>query len=107
MPRKFDHFPLDQGFHILNDNGRTQIATTVIEPGGKVGNHENKHPYSDQCAYILDGQGEAWIAGNKISLEKGSLVLIEASEKHELHNTGESPLRILNIYAPPEQWDKK
>jgi mannose-6-phosphate isomerase-like protein (cupin superfamily) len=39
--------------------------------------------------------------GRAVSLRAGSLVLIEHGDEHEVRNTGRTPLRTLNLYAPP------
>ena len=37
----------------------------------------------------------------RTNLRAGSLVLIERGDRHEIRNTGRTPLRTLNIYVPP------
>ena len=37
----------------------------------------------------------------RTNLRAGSLVLIERGDRHEIRNTGPTPLRTLNIYVPP------
>ena len=32
---------------------------------------------------------------------EGTLVLIRRGDKHEIRNTGEAPLKTLNVYVPP------
>jgi mannose-6-phosphate isomerase-like protein (cupin superfamily) len=51
--------------------------------------------------YVVSGTGKAVVAGKEKKLQPGSLLLIEASETHEIMNTGSTVLRTLNFYAPP------
>jgi hypothetical protein len=32
---------------------------------------------------------------------EGTLVLIQRGDRHEIRNTGEGPLKTLNVYVPP------
>jgi mannose-6-phosphate isomerase-like protein (cupin superfamily) len=50
---------------------------------------------------VLSGTGQALIGRKRHRLRKGSLVLIERKEKHEIENTGRALLRTLNFYVPP------
>ncbi|MEX0766609.1 MAG: cupin domain-containing protein [bacterium] len=59
------------------------------------------HPKSDQWLYVISGTGQAIVKGRKVSLRKGSLLLIEARETHEIKNNGRQQLITVNFYAPP------
>ena len=37
---------------------------------------------------------------------EGTLVLIGRGETHEIRNTGDAPLKTLNIYVPPAYTDE-
>jgi mannose-6-phosphate isomerase-like protein (cupin superfamily) len=95
---KADYAP---GFHILAGDDRSQAGTLVIQPGRKVGGPDNKHRGADQWIYVESGSGEATIDGKTLSLEKGSLILIQRTEPHGFRNTGDVPLNILTFYVPP------
>jgi mannose-6-phosphate isomerase-like protein (cupin superfamily) len=58
-------------------------------------------PAAYQWLYVVSGEGEAVVNGEGHPLREGALLLIEASDLHEVRNTGEEPLRILNVYVPP------
>jgi mannose-6-phosphate isomerase-like protein (cupin superfamily) len=82
-------------------NKRGQAATMVIAPGDGEGGPDNRHRGADQWLYVLAGTGVATIAKKKVGLRPGSLVLIERGSTHEIRNTGRTPLKTLNFYAPP------
>lgn len=90
-----------RGFHVLLGDARSQAATLVIEPGRKVGGHENSHGGADQWIYVVAGEGEATVAGETFPLIAQSLVLIERGESHGFRNTGDVSLQILTFYVPP------
>jgi mannose-6-phosphate isomerase-like protein (cupin superfamily) len=73
----------------------------VLEPGGAEGDAGNRHRGADQWLFVLSGTGQATINGRRHKLARGTLLLIERREKHEIRNTGKAPLRTLNFYVPP------
>ena len=89
------------GFSVVAGNFRSQAATMVIEPGEKEGGAENNHRGADQWLFIVAGKGSATIDGEKISLAKNDLILIERGQKHEIRNIGKIKLVTLNFYVPP------
>jgi mannose-6-phosphate isomerase-like protein (cupin superfamily) len=89
------------GFHVLIGNDHSQAATMVIEPGDKEGGAENRHHGADQWLYVESGSGEARINGHSYTISAGSLILIQRGDRHEILNTGRSPLKTLNFYVPP------
>ena len=87
-------------FNVLESTQRSQVAEMTLEPGKTTGGPNNKQPESDQWLYIISGSGKAVIENEKIRLEKGDLLLIEADETHEIINDGDEKLVTFNIYAP-------
>ena len=41
------------------------------------------------------------LRGERVELREGTLVLIGRGERHEIRNTGNVPLKTLNVYVPP------
>ena len=95
--REYDGF-----FDVVAGTDRSQVATMILEPGQSTGGPDNSHPESDQWLFVVAGQGSATIDGETYSLAPGTLVLIEPGETHEITNTGDDPLRTVNVYAPPD-----
>jgi mannose-6-phosphate isomerase-like protein (cupin superfamily) len=89
-----------EGFDIVANTPRSQAATMVLAPGTSTGGPDNKHPESDQWMYVLGGRGHATVAGERLELAPGALLLIEAGETHQIDNDGDDPLETLNVYAP-------
>lgn len=89
------------GFRVALKNARAEAAMMVIAPGDSEGDAGNRHRGADQWLYVLGGVGQARVGSRRIAIEKGSLLLIERGQTHEIRNTGRTLLRTLNFYAPP------
>lgn len=89
-------------FRVVAGTPRSQAATMVLQPGQTTGGEDNVHTKSDQWLYVVSGAGEATVNGRAVRIAHGDLLLIEAGERHEIHNTGRDPLVTVNVYAPPE-----
>ncbi len=83
-----------------------QLTLMSIPPGESIG--LELHPDVDQFLRIEQGQGLAMMGLEKgcLSLRQrvspGCAVLVPAGTWHNLVNTGNCPLRLYSIYAPPE-----
>jgi mannose-6-phosphate isomerase-like protein (cupin superfamily) len=90
-----------KGFRVVRGNGASQAAEMVLPPGDAEGGADNRHRGADQWLFVLSGQGEAIVDGQRHKLAAGTLLFIERREKHEVKNTGRGLLRTLNFYVPP------
>jgi mannose-6-phosphate isomerase-like protein (cupin superfamily) len=94
------HAFLTNDFKVLLSHKHVQVAEMVLPPGESEGGPDNKHRGADQWLFVISGRGQAIINGKKHQLTKGSLIVIERGETHEIKNTGRTPLKTLNIYSP-------
>ena len=99
MPRK--QLAFRKGFSVALKNKRAQAATMVIAPGDSEGGPDNAHRGADQWLFVLSGSGVGLFRGQKHPLKPRTLLLIERGVKHEIRNTGTTPLKTLNLYVPP------
>jgi mannose-6-phosphate isomerase-like protein (cupin superfamily) len=99
MKRKTLRF--GRGFRVAIGNRRSQAAAMTLAPGKSEGGPDNRHRGADQWLFVESGSGVAIVNGRRARLRAGSLVLIERGDRHEIRNTGRTPLRTLNIYVPP------
>ncbi len=83
---------------LTGDHG--QVVVMTIPPGGEIG--EEVHPHTDQVLVFVDGRGEADLEGETSEIGPNDLVFVRAGTRHNFRNTGEGPLRLITIYAPPE-----
>lgn len=77
-----------------------QLVVMTIPPGGEIG--EEVHADTDQLLIFIDGRGEAQLDGASSDVVPNDLVFVRAGTRHNFVNTGDSPLRLITVYAPPE-----
>ncbi|MEP7311512.1 MAG: cupin domain-containing protein [Pseudomonadota bacterium] len=73
----------------------------TIAPGDSEGGPDNNHRGADQWLYVLAGRGVAIGRARRVALQRGTLLLVEKGNLHEIRNLGTTPLRTLNFYVPP------
>lgn len=82
-----------------------QVTLMSINVGDDIG--LEIHPDTDQFIRIEDGQGKVRMGKNKQNLEyqanvsDESAIMIPAGTWHNIINTGNKPLKVYSIYAPP------
>lgn len=96
----------DEGFRVVFNVRQVQAAEMVIPPGRSEGGPDNRHRGADQWLFVVSGRGLARVEDGsgqrrQVTLEAGSLLVIERGERHEVDNTGDVPLKTLNVYYPP------
>lgn len=77
-----------------------QVVVMAIPPGGEIG--EEVHPHTDQVFDFIDGLGEAELDGETTEVRPNDMVFVRAGTRHNFVNIGDSPLRLITIYAPPQ-----
>lgn len=83
-----------------------QVTLMCIDVGGEIG-LEN-HPHTDQFLRIEQGRGLVLMGQHRNSLNfrrrvgQDDVILVPAGTWHNLINTGNRPLKLYSIYAPPE-----
>ncbi len=76
-----------------------QVVLMTIDPGSDIG--EEVHEV-DQVLVIVEGMGEAVLNRQHRLLQANSLVVVPAGTRHNVINTGSTPLKIYTLFAPPE-----
>ena len=73
------------------------IARVEISPGARAGRHT--HP-GDEISYVSEGEGEILIDGQPArKVKAGDGFVIPAGAKHDAHNTGTAPLKLVGVYV--------
>jgi mannose-6-phosphate isomerase-like protein (cupin superfamily) len=85
---------------VVMTGAHEQVVVMTIPPGGEIG--DEVHPLTDQILVFVDGHGEAQLDGQMSEVEPTDLVFVRAGTRHNFRNIGDSPLRLITIYAPPE-----
>ena len=77
----------------------SQLVVMSLLPHEEIGAETHD---GDQMLYAVKGGGVAVINGAKEPFEKGMIFCIPAGALHNVINTGEEPLKLFTIYAPPQ-----
>ena len=89
---------------VLYTGANMQLVLMSLKPGEEIG--EEVHKDRDQFFRVEKGRGEVWIDGNKTKIESDTAIIVPAGARHNIRNTGEKPLRLYTLYAPPEHADR-
>jgi len=101
-------------YTMANDNFRTalwtgtylQVTLMAIPVGGEIGLEQ--HLDVDQFLRIEDGEAKVMMGDSEDALtfvetaETDFAIIVPAGKWHNLINTGDRPLKLYSIYAPPE-----
>jgi mannose-6-phosphate isomerase-like protein (cupin superfamily) len=82
---------------------KSQLVVMCIPPGGEIG--EEVHEHVEQTLYFYDGHGEAILDGKVSEIRPGDVVVVTPHTKHNFKNTGDVPMHIATVYAPPNHID--
>jgi mannose-6-phosphate isomerase-like protein (cupin superfamily) len=85
---------------VVHTSGRLQLVLMAIPPGDSIGTES--HTNVDQCLYIVEGTGQAVLAGRTRPISDESVVCVPAGLEHDIANTGTRPLKLFTVYGPPQ-----
>ncbi len=88
---------------VLYTGPHMQLVLMALQPGEDIG--EETHPDTDQFFRVEKGKGEVWIDGKKTRIESDMAIVVPAGAKHNIRNTGDKPLKVYTLYAPPHHAD--
>jgi mannose-6-phosphate isomerase-like protein (cupin superfamily) len=80
-----------------------QLVLMALQPGEEIG--EEVHEDRDQFFRVEMGAGEIRIDGIATPIKSGVAMIVPAGARHNVKNTGDEPLKLYTIYAPPEHRD--
>ena len=79
-----------------------QLVLMALEPGEAIGMEVHK---LDQFFRVEEGTGEAMLDGVRTAIRSGFAIVVPAGATHNIVNTGNAPLKLYTIYAPPNHRD--
>ena len=89
-------------FDVLLTTRGAQAAMMTLQPGGTSSDEpESEHPESEQWLFVISGTGTARVGSRTARLRPRDLLLIERRQRHQIRNTGRTPLVTINFYVPP------
>ena len=85
---------------VLYTGKEMQLVLMALKPGEEIGSevHEDR----DQFFRVEAGRGEVVIDGNTTPVRADMAIIVPAGARHNVRNTGEAPLKLYTLYAPPE-----
>lgn len=75
----------ETGFKFIHDN--------LIPSGASIGEHE--HCGDEEVYFIVSGEGEMVIDGERCRVGPGDVCLTRHGHRHSLTNTGSGPMRLI------------
>ena len=88
---------------VLYTGRNLQLVLMTLPPGCDIG--EEVHEDRDQFFRFEEGEGEVHIDGVVHEVEDDIAVIVPAGARHNVVNTGDEPLKLYTLYAPPEHKD--
>ncbi|WP_242346363.1 cupin domain-containing protein [Anaeromyxobacter terrae] len=89
---------------VLYTGKHVQLVLMALRPGEEIG--EEIHEDRDQFFRVEKGKGEVTIDGKRTKIESDTAIVVPAGARHNVKNTGEEPLKLYTLYAPPEHADR-
>ena len=88
--------------HVLYTARNCQLVVMVLKPKEEIGTEVHR---LDQFFRVEEGTGEAVLDGVRSVISAGFAVLVPTGTSHNIINTGNVPLKLYTIYAPPNHRD--
>ena len=88
---------------VLYTGKHLQLVLMTLQPGEEIG--EEVHAGHDQFFRFEAGQGEVLIDGTRQPVKADDAVIVPGGALHNVINTGNEPLKLYTLYAPPEHRD--
>ena len=82
------------------DHGGVGISFFLVtgEPGR--GPRLHKHDY-DEVVYVIEGRSKWTVGGQEREATAGDVLVVRAGEPHKFTNSGDGPLRQIDIHLNP------
>ena len=89
--------------HVLYTGKRLQLVAMSLLPGEEIG--EEVHEDGDQFFRVESGHGEILIDTLWTAIGPHFGMVVPGGARHNVRNTGTTPLKFYTIYGPPEHID--
>ena len=88
---------------VLYTGKHLQLVLMTLQPGEEIGSEV--HRTHDQFLRVESGRGEVVIDDVPHPIEDDDAVIVPAGARHNVVNTGTTPLQLYTLYGPPEHRD--
>jgi mannose-6-phosphate isomerase-like protein (cupin superfamily) len=79
-----------------------QLVLMSLKPNEEIGAEVHR---LDQFFRVEEGTGEAVLDGVRTAIRAGWAIIVPAGANHNIVNTGDVPLKLYTLYAPPNHRD--
>ena len=79
-----------------------QLVVMSLKPKEEIGAEVHR---LDQFFRVEEGTGEAVLNGVRTTIRAGWAIVVPAGANHNIVNTGDVPLKLYTLYAPPNHRD--
>jgi mannose-6-phosphate isomerase-like protein (cupin superfamily) len=86
---------------VLHTGKHLQLVLMALQPGEAIG--EQMHEERDQFFCVEAGEGEIVIDGRRRPIEDDFAALVPAGTRYDVINTGDEPLKLYALCAPPDE----
>jgi len=83
---------------VLYTTQHSQLVLMSLKPGEDIG--EEIHEENDQFIRVESGSGHAEMNEADHHIADGSAIVVPAGTKHNIINTGTTPMKLYTIYSP-------
>jgi mannose-6-phosphate isomerase-like protein (cupin superfamily) len=88
---------------VLHTGTHLQLVLMALQPGEAIG--EQVHEDRDQFFCVEAGEGEILIDGKRHAIEDDFAALVPAGTSYDVIATGDEPLKLYALCAPPGDRD--
>ena len=88
---------------VLYTGKSVQLVLMTLQPGEEIGSEV--HDDRDQFFRFEEGSGKVDIDDNSYDVVDGSGIIVPQGARHNVRKTGNEPLKLYTLYAPPEHKD--
>jgi mannose-6-phosphate isomerase-like protein (cupin superfamily) len=85
---------------IGDDHGGLGLSIIFVDAEPGRGPSLHMHPY-DEVLIVQQGRARATVGSEEIELQAGDIVVVHANEPHAFTNTGDGPLKQVDIHLSP------
>jgi mannose-6-phosphate isomerase-like protein (cupin superfamily) len=87
---------------VLNTAKHCQLVAMALKPHEAIGAEVHK---LDKFFRVEEGSGDAILSGLRTPIRAGFAVIVPAGVMHSIVNTGDAPMKLFTVSAPPNHRD--
>jgi mannose-6-phosphate isomerase-like protein (cupin superfamily) len=99
---RIDALPFSSIAHELvgDEHGGAGVCLLFVDAPPGRGPSLHQHPY-EEVFILTEGRGTFWAGDEEAELEAGQVLIVPANTPHRFVNTGDGPLKQIDIHVSP------